>query len=149
MVWCVCNWIHKKILSPNLHPHLVHSLQAGSLSHSFGRMPKTHWCYCNRCHGKLIWKSTFYNHNPRGTGGVYHTGSPPQAWGTADTAPKNVPVQGGPPLNIPASDQSIDVMSEADMDHLDADHRPDSVCANPILSVCQLTRLYIGRHTRS
>ena len=78
---------------------------------------------------------------------MYHAGSPPRARGTADTPSENAPVQGGPPPNIPASDKSIDVMSEADMDHLDADRRPDSVRANLILSVCKLMRPYIGRHT--
>ena len=79
-------------------------------------MAKTHRCYCSRCHGKLVCKSTFYNHNPRGTG---RKRSGPYAKRAVDTSPRDTPMQGSSPPNTSAPGPSMDVISDEDADHPD------------------------------
>jgi hypothetical protein len=94
----------EKTLSPDPLPRLFRSPLRLSLP--FERMGKTHRCDCNRCHGKMVCKSTFYNHNPRGLGGMY-TRTPPRGATTSD----NPSDRGEPPLSPSASGQSTDAVS--------------------------------------
>ena len=78
---------------------------------------KTYRCYCQRCHGKFVCKTTFYDHNPRAEQAEemgYQLGTPPR--GIADIASP-----GAFTPRSPESGPSTNVILEEDTDLQGAD----------------------------
>jgi len=90
-------------------------------------MAKTHRCYCDRCHGKFVCKSTYYNHNPGGTGRTRDRAES-LVRRTANATSTNTLARGRPSPNASMSGSSMDVISEEGMVRTGEDsHRSDTV----------------------
>jgi hypothetical protein len=94
----------KKILSPNP----TTTMQPPAPSSRKARKAPDRRCFCNRCHGKTVCKSTFYMHNPPEIPRRDRSRASPQ--GTVDTG--NSLTQGAPSLNTSAPGPSTSVTSE-------------------------------------